>query len=203
MFSMLIEISVVPLDRQMGQTHPEQHGSLARTYVSTILFGKRNSFVEDRYCCSSLYLLISDTEGQEKQTQSSKWGQICNWVPPGTSSFYVPIGLFCWLKPLLVCRCESDNCDLQFVKVKESLNWWSHWFSIPVWSELTWSWWRFKTLAFLSQQWIQMQTIALSLTYCSLLFLSQTRGIQFLESRLHHHYVFPPFQFQYNVSLEP
>jgi hypothetical protein len=78
MFSMLTEISVVPFDRQMGQTHPEQHGSLAQIYISTILFGIHNLFVEDRYCCSSLYLLISDTEGQEIQTRSSKWGQICN-----------------------------------------------------------------------------------------------------------------------------
>jgi len=51
MFSMLTEISVVPSDRQMGQTQPEQHGSPAWTYISTILFGIHNSFVEDRYCC--------------------------------------------------------------------------------------------------------------------------------------------------------
>ncbi len=102
-------------------THPEQHGSLARIYISTILFGIHNLFVEDRYCCSSLYLLISDTEGQEKQTQSCKWGQICNWVPPETSSFYVAIGLFCWLKPLFVCTYRSDNCGVQFVKVKKSV----------------------------------------------------------------------------------
>jgi hypothetical protein len=48
---MLTEISVVPFDRQMGQTHPEQHGSPAWTYISTILFGIHNSFVEDGYCC--------------------------------------------------------------------------------------------------------------------------------------------------------
>jgi hypothetical protein len=46
---MLTEISVVPFDRQMGQTHPEQHGSPAWTYISTILFGIHNSFVEDSY----------------------------------------------------------------------------------------------------------------------------------------------------------
>jgi hypothetical protein len=40
---MLTEISVVPFDRQMGQTHPVQHGSLAWTYISTILFGIHNS----------------------------------------------------------------------------------------------------------------------------------------------------------------
>ncbi|KAH8932772.1 hypothetical protein BDL97_19G092200 [Sphagnum fallax] len=33
----------------MGQTHPEQHGSPAWTYISTILFGIHNSFVEDGF----------------------------------------------------------------------------------------------------------------------------------------------------------
>jgi hypothetical protein len=39
-------------------------------------------------------------------------------MSPETSSFYVPIGLFCRLKPLFICRYQSDNCDVQFVKVK-------------------------------------------------------------------------------------
>ncbi len=41
---------------------------------------------------------------------------ICNWVWPETSSFCVSTGLFCWLKPLFVCRFRSANCDMQFVK---------------------------------------------------------------------------------------
>ncbi len=41
---------------------------------------------------------------------------------------------------------------------------------------------------------VKMQTVAVSLTYSSLLFfLSQTRGIQFLESCLHHHYAISSF----------
>ncbi|CAK9267634.1 unnamed protein product [Sphagnum jensenii] len=33
----------------MGQTHPEQHGSPAWTYISTVVFGIHNSFVEDGF----------------------------------------------------------------------------------------------------------------------------------------------------------
>ncbi len=47
---MLTEISVVPSDRQMGHTHPEENGSPAWTYIRPILFGIHNSFVGDRYC---------------------------------------------------------------------------------------------------------------------------------------------------------
>jgi hypothetical protein len=164
MDSMLTEISVVPCDTQMGQTHPEQHGSPAWTYISTILFGMHNSFGEDGYCCWSLFLPISDTESytiaRETDTEQQV-GQICNWLSPETSSFYVSTGLFCWLNPLFVCRFQSDNCDMQFVKVKEWLNWWMPQFSIPVWSQLTSSWWRLKTLYFFQSGEVEMQTVAL------------------------------------------
>jgi hypothetical protein len=58
----------------MGQTHPVQDGSPAWTYISTTLFGIHNSFVEDRYCWWSL--ILSLIPGQEKQTQSSRWGNM-------------------------------------------------------------------------------------------------------------------------------
>jgi len=135
----------------MGQTHPEQHGSPAWTYISTILFGIHNSFVEDKYCWwSFIYwsLILSLIQGQEKQTQSSRF--------------------------------QSVNCDMQFVKVKESLNWWSPQFSIPVWSQLTSSWWGLKTLYFFQSSEVEMQTV--SIPHLIVLYFSSCHRLEAFNS---------------------
>jgi hypothetical protein len=100
-------------------------------------------------------------------------GAICNWVSPETSSFCVCTGLFCWLKPLFVCRFQSINCDMQFVKVKESLNWWSIGDrpNFPFQYSLSWPHpdedWR-PCISFKAVKW--RCKLLQSLTYCSLLF---------------------------------
>jgi hypothetical protein len=121
MFSMLTEISVVPFDRQMGQTHPEQHGSPAWTYISTISLAYiihllKTGTAADLFICWSLILSLK--EGQEKQTQSSRWGKYATECHLKLPSFCVSTGLIHWLKPFFVCRFQSVNCDMQFVKVK-------------------------------------------------------------------------------------
>ncbi len=163
MFSMLTEISVVPSDRQMGQTHPEQHGSPAWTYISTILFGIHNSFVEDRYCCWSFIcwsLILSLIQVQEKQTQSSRCGQYATECDLKLH-FSVFLQVYSADSSLFLyadSKVPTVTCSLSR---KESLNWWSPQFSIPVWSQLTSSWWRLKTLYFLQSSEVEMQTVAI------------------------------------------
>jgi hypothetical protein len=203
MFSMLTEISVVPFDRQMGQTHPEQHGSPAWTYISTILFGIHNSFVEDRYCFWSFicwFLILSLIQGQEKQTQSSRWGKYATecHLKLRLSAFLQVYSADSSLFLYADSKVSTVTCSLSRLEspsIGDRPN-------FPFQYGLSWPHpdedWR-PCISFKAVKW--RCKLLLSLTCCALLFfLSQTRGFQFLQTCLHHHYAFPPFQFQYAAA---